>query len=107
MTQSEQVVLRCYGRYRAGWWYLYCVDLALATRRHSLKEAQDALQEDILGYLHAVRPSDIRDAFRRPPLRAIIEYHAIWLVAQVMHATNSLLAFDWRYTRSGLRPAKA
>ncbi len=107
MTHSQQAILRCYGRYRNGWWYLYCVDLCLATRRRTLKEAQDSLEEDILGFLHAVRPADVRASFRRPPLHALAEYYWIWLIAQGMHATRTLLTFDWRYTGSSLRPANA
>ena len=105
-AQVQPVILRCYAVQRDGWWISHCLDLCLVSRGRSLEDAQEALRENILGYLETVKPRDIRQAFRPAPLVSRIEY-SFMLIAHLLHLTKRRFLGDLAWTGTKLIPAGA
>ena len=105
-AQVQPVILRCYAVQRDGRWYAHCLDLCLVSRGRSLEDAQEALRENILGYLETVKSRDIRQAFRPAPLASRIEY-SLMLIAHLLHLTTRRFLGDLAWTGTKLIPAGA
>src|SRR5438309_1201787 len=102
-VSNQTVILRCYAVQRSGWWYGHCLDLCLTSRGRSLEGAQEALRENILGYLETVKLRDIREAFRPAPLRSRLEY-SLMLIAHLLHLTKRRFLGDLAWTGTKLIP---
>ena len=68
---------RCYAYREGDGYYAECLDLTLLTKRETMQEAVDDLQEVILGYLESVCANSDEKALipRRAPLYRWLEFY--------------------------------
>ena len=77
---ARQLILRCYGEQKDGYWQAFCIDLNLAVQGNSLREVQTKLHSQICEYVtDAVVGEDKEFAdqllFRKSPWKIQLKYY--------------------------------
>lgn len=95
---TRQLILRCYGEQKNGYWQAFCVDLNLAVQGESLREVQTKLHVQIYEYVtDAVIGEDKEFAnqllFRKSPWGIQLKYHI------------AVISMKYRFFKFGIKKA--
>jgi len=94
-------VFRCYTCQDSGGYYAVCLDLNLIDKRDTLEEAIAALDENIGGYLEAVRSNDWeQELIPRPvPRREWLHFYCLFFLNAVLTLVGKRLEGFMTYSR--------
>lgn len=94
-------IFRCYTYRDNGDYYAVCLDLNLIDKRDTLEEAIAALDENIVGYLEAVRSNDWeQELIPRPaPRREWLHFYRLFFLSAVLTLLGKRLEGFMAYSR--------